>query len=52
MLQTRDVVNQIKENLAKKSHSEPEFLQAAEEVLDSLIPVVEKHPEYMDAGIL
>ena len=52
MLQVKDAVQEIKANLMKKSSNEPEFLQAAEEVLDSLIPVMEKHPEYMEAGIL
>jgi glutamate dehydrogenase (NADP+) len=52
MLHARDVVEQVKENLIRKSSNEPEFLQAAVEVLDSLVPVVEKHPEYIEAGIL
>ena len=31
---------------------EPEFMQAAEEILHSLSPVMEKHPEYEQAGLL
>ncbi len=36
---------------AKNSH-EPEFLQAVEEVAETLFPVIEKHPEYRKAKIL
>lgn len=32
--------------------AEPEFHQAVSEVLESLAPVVEKHPEYADAKLL
>ncbi len=35
-----------------KNPNEPEFLQAVEEVITSLIPVIEKHPEYQKAKIL
>ena len=30
---------------------EPEFIQAVEEVLESLEPVAERHPEYIKKGI-
>ena len=45
----------IKDVLAKlteKNSNEPEFLQAVTEVLSSIEPVIEKHPEYEEAGIL
>lgn len=35
-----------------RDKNEPEFLQAVEEVLESLESVVEKHPEYEKAGLL
>ena len=35
-----------------KNANEPEFLQAVEEVLESLSPVLERHPEYQRAKIL
>lgn len=39
--------------IAKKNDSyEPEFLQAIEEVLLSLKPVLDKHPEYKENRIL
>ncbi len=38
-------VDEVLENLKKKNASEPEFLQAAEEVLTSLRPVIDAHEE-------
>ncbi len=35
-----------------KNTAEPEFLQAVEEVADSLGPVLERHPEYRNAKVL
>ena len=32
--------------VAKKHANEPEFVQTVEEVLNSLAPVIEQHPEY------
>ena len=31
---------------------ESEFLQAVHEVLDTLVPVLEEHPEFIEAGVL
>ncbi|MDE6850154.1 MAG: NADP-specific glutamate dehydrogenase, partial [Clostridia bacterium] len=45
-------VEQVLENLKKTNPNEPEFHQAATEILTSLAPVVEKHPEYQAAGLL
>lgn len=52
MQRSQEVVNNVIEKLRVKSSNEPEFLQAAIEVLESLVPVLDKHPEYMDAGIV
>ena len=38
--------------LKKKNPAEPEFIQAATEVLESLQPVLDKHPEYEKASLL
>ena len=38
-------VDEVMEQLKQKNASEPEFLQAAEEVLDSLRPVVDANEE-------
>jgi glutamate dehydrogenase (NADP+) len=35
-----------------KNQAQPEFLQAVEEVLESLEPVLDKHPEYVEAKIV
>ncbi|MHC4334262.1 MAG: Glu/Leu/Phe/Val dehydrogenase dimerization domain-containing protein, partial [Planctomycetota bacterium] len=35
-----------------RNAGEPEFLQAVKEVLDSLEPVLQKHPEYVKARIV
>ncbi len=42
----------VLEDLKKKNPNEPEFLQAATEILESLEPVLEKHPEYEKAALL
>ena len=40
------------ETVKKKHGSEPEFVQTVEEVLSSLDPVVEAHPEYEQVDLL
>ncbi|HYH02182.1 MAG TPA: NADP-specific glutamate dehydrogenase [Bacillota bacterium] len=46
------VTSEIFERVSKRNANEPEFLQAVKEVLESLEPVLEKHPEYVKAGIV
>lgn len=41
----------LKETNEKNSH-EPEFLQAVEEVLTSIEPVLKRHPEYKQMALL
>jgi len=45
---TRSILSHVK----AKNPSEPEFHQAVEEVLESLEPVLQRHPEYRAAKIL
>ena len=45
-------VQTVLENLKKQNPNEPEFHQAATEILSTIAPVVEKHPEYEAAGPL
>ena len=45
-------VESVIENVRKKYANEPEFIQTVEEVLSSLSPVVDKHPEYEAADLL
>ena len=42
----------VYEQVLKRNPGEVEFHQAVKEVLDCLDPVLEKHPEYIDAKIL
>lgn len=44
----QDVVNKVRE----KNANEPEFIQTVEEVLKSLEPIIEKHPEYVKANLI
>ncbi len=41
----------VMEQVIKRNPNEPEFHQAVREVLESLEPVAEKHPEWLKAGI-
>ncbi len=45
-------LQKVYDDLAKKSAHEPEFLQAVQEVLESLEPVVERRPELEKNGII
>ncbi len=38
--------------VAKKHANEPEFVQTVSEVLNSLAPVIDQHPEYEEAALL
>lgn len=40
------------ERVEKRNANEPEFHQAVREVLESLEPVIERHPEYVAAGVI
>ena len=42
----------VLENVRTKHGNEPEFVQTVEEVLSSLEPVIEKHPEYEKVDLL
>ena len=44
----QDLMDQV----VKRNANEPEFHQAVREVLESLEPVLEKHPEYIQRGVL
>ncbi|KXZ40310.1 glutamate dehydrogenase (NADP+) [Alkalithermobacter thermoalcaliphilus JW-YL-7 = DSM 7308] len=46
------LVQEILEQVKKRNPGETEFHQAVEEVLISIEPVLKKHPEYIEAGIL
>ena len=46
------LVEKYIEIAAQKNPGEPEFLQTVEEVLTSIEPVLEAHPEYVKAGLI
>lgn len=45
-------VDRVLEELKRKNPNEPEFHQAATEILNSLKPMVEKHPEFEKSALL
>ncbi|MFP4661003.1 MAG: NADP-specific glutamate dehydrogenase [Halanaerobiales bacterium] len=45
-------VERITKKVIEKNPNEPEFHQAVKEVLESIEPVLERHPEFEEAGIL
>ena len=47
-----EYVLRVMETVKARNPGEPEFLQAVTEVLESLEPVIEQHPEYEANGIL
>ncbi|MBT4439702.1 MAG: NADP-specific glutamate dehydrogenase [Elusimicrobiaceae bacterium] len=47
-----DYAKNFMEEIVRKNPAEKEFHQAVEEVVHSLLPVLEKHPEYKEAKIL
>jgi len=46
------VIGDVMEQVRKRNPNEPEFHQAVLEVLESLEPVIERHPEFVETGIL
>jgi len=46
------LIDEVYESVIARDPDQPEFHQAVKEVLDSLAPVLEKHPEFADANIL
>ena len=45
-------VQRFMENIVAKNPAEPEFHQAVKEVVESLVPCLERHPEYLEHRIL
>ena len=45
-------LQELMDTVVKRNANEPEFHQAVREVLESLEPVLEKHPEYIQKGVL
>ena len=45
-------LNEVMETVKKRNAGEPEFLQAVQEVFESLEPVIEQRPELQEKGII
>ncbi len=45
-------LEELMASVVKRNPGEPEFHQAVREVLESLEPVIEAHPEYIERGVL
>lgn len=46
------ITQRVLEGVKRRNPNEPEFIQAVEEVLESLAPVMDANPQYVEAGIL
>ncbi|NLF25322.1 MAG: NADP-specific glutamate dehydrogenase [Deltaproteobacteria bacterium] len=46
------IVTEVLETVSKRNPNEPEFLQAVQEILNSLTPLLEQNKEYQDKCIL
>ena len=47
-----EYLNDLMARVVARNAGEPEFHQAVREVLESLEPVIERHPEYVESGVL
>ena len=45
-------LSSLMERVIRRNRNEPEFHQAVKEVLESLEPVIETHPEFVEKGVL
>lgn len=52
MMNGREYVNSVFEKVKEQNKHELEFLQAVEEVFESLVPVFDKYPKYIEENIL
>jgi len=50
--QSQKVINEVMAQVKRRDPNELEFHQAVLEVLETLKPVIEKHPEFVEAGLL
>ncbi len=48
----RKVVEKVYEEVLKRNPNEPEFHQAVREVLESIGPIFDRHPEYIETKLL
>lgn len=51
-MEAKKYVESVLETVKKRNQGEKEFQDAVTEVLNSLVPVMEKHPEFIEANLL
>jgi glutamate dehydrogenase/leucine dehydrogenase len=51
-MNVKEYVAKFYDGVVNKHPAQPEFHQAVKEVVDSLVPCLERHPEYLEAKIL
>ena len=52
MSRAKQYCDDLFKRVVDRNPNEPEFHQTVKEVVDSLVGVIEKHPEYIELGIL
>ncbi len=52
MANAKQYCEELFQRVTERNANEPEFHQAVKEVLESLVPVLDKHPEYISTGIM
>ena len=52
MSNVKSYIDEVYARVVARCGNEPEFLQAVREVMDTLQPVLEQHPEYIQSGIV
>jgi glutamate dehydrogenase (NADP+) len=52
MANAKQYCEELFQRVVERNANEPEFHQAVKEVLESLVPVLEKRPEYISLGIM
>ena len=51
-MNSKEYIQSVYEQVEKRNSGEVEFLDAVKEVFNSLVPVFEKNPKFMEAGLL
>ena len=51
-MNAQEYIKVTQEKWHKQYEAEPEFIQVLDEFLDSVAPVIEEHPEYVEKNIL
>jgi glutamate dehydrogenase (NADP+) len=49
---SKEVIARVLDQVVARNAGEREFHQAVREVLETLAPVIERHPEYLESGVL